>query len=97
MRAARPLRGREQPVDLAELAADCITDLHRRATTAEIDVHAELEPAVARGDAALLERMIANLIDNAIRYNEPGGGVLSVATFDVADGRARCSCATAVR
>ena len=31
--------GREQPVDLAELAADCITDLHRRAIDARIDVH----------------------------------------------------------
>ena len=71
--------GREEPVDLAELAADCITDLHRRAEAAEITIATDLQPAVARGDAALLERMLANLVENGIRHNQPGG-VLSVAT-----------------
>jgi signal transduction histidine kinase len=71
--------GREEPVDLAELAAGCITDLHRRAEAAEITIATDLQPAVARGDAALLERMLANLVENGIRHNQPGG-VLSVAT-----------------
>ena len=30
----------------------------------------------ARSDPALLERMLRNLIENAIRYTEPGGGLL---------------------
>ena len=34
---------------------------------------AALEPAWTHGEPALLERMIANLIDNGIRHNEPGG------------------------
>jgi signal transduction histidine kinase len=71
--------GREEPIDLAELAAGCITDLHRRAEAAEITIVTDLRPAVARGDAALLERMLANLVENGIRHNQPGG-VLSVAT-----------------
>jgi signal transduction histidine kinase len=73
------VRGREEPVDLAELAAGCITDLHRGAEAAGITVATDLQPAVARGDAALLERLLANLVENGIRHNEPGG-VLSVAT-----------------
>jgi signal transduction histidine kinase len=36
-------------------------------------VQDELAPAWTRGEPALLERMIANLIDNGLRHNEPGG------------------------
>jgi signal transduction histidine kinase len=65
--------GREEVVDLGALAADCITDLHGRADAAGVRIDAELEPACTRGDPNLLERMIANLIDNGIRHNEPDG------------------------
>jgi signal transduction histidine kinase len=65
--------GRDEPVDLAALAADCITDLRARAEEAHVDVHDDLEPAWTSGEPALLERMIANLIDNGIRHNVPGG------------------------
>jgi signal transduction histidine kinase len=65
--------GSEEPVDLAGLAADCITDLHARAVEVQVDVRDDLEPAWTRGDPALLERMVANLLDNGIRHNERGG------------------------
>jgi signal transduction histidine kinase len=65
--------GREEAVDVAGLAADCITDLHARAEDAGVTINAQLEPAWTRGDPGLLERMIANLIDNGIRHNERGG------------------------
>jgi len=83
--------GREEPADLAALAADCITDLRARAEEARVEVQDELAPAWSRGDPALLERMIANLIDNGIRHNEPGGG-LRVSTR-VAGGRVRLTVA----
>ncbi len=72
--------GREELADLAALAADCITDLRAGARVAGIRVHAALESAWTRGEPALLERMIANLIENGIRHNERGG------TLDVATG-----------
>jgi hypothetical protein len=65
--------GREEPVDLAGLAADCITDLRARAEEAHVEVQDDLEPAWTSGEPALLERMIANLIDNGIRHNVPAG------------------------
>jgi signal transduction histidine kinase len=65
--------GREEPVELAGLAADCITDLRARAEESHVHVHDDLAPAWTRGEPALLERMIANLVDNGIRHNEPGG------------------------
>jgi signal transduction histidine kinase len=77
--------GQEELVDLASLAGDCITDLRARAHDRRITVRDDLEPAWTRGEQALLERMIANLIDNGIRHNEPGGW-LDVTTRQ-ADGR----------
>jgi len=71
--------GREERVDLAGLAGDCITDLRARAEEAHVGVRDDLAPAWVSGEPALLERMIANLIDNGIRHNEPGGW-LRVAT-----------------
>ena len=65
--------GREEPADLPALAADCITDLRARAEDADVTCETDLEPAWTRGDPALLERMIANLIDNGIRHNVRGG------------------------
>jgi signal transduction histidine kinase len=65
--------GPGQPVDLASLAGDCITDLRARAQDANVGVHDDLEPAWTRGEPALLERLVANLLDNGIHHNVPGG------------------------
>jgi signal transduction histidine kinase len=77
--------GREEAVDLAALAADCITDLRARADEASVEVSADLQSAWTRGDPALLERMIANLIDNGIRHNEPHGFLAIDTRADGAD------------
>jgi signal transduction histidine kinase len=65
--------GREEAVDLAALAGDCITDLQARAQEAGVRLHDDLQPAWTLGESALLERMVANLVDNGIRHNERGG------------------------
>jgi signal transduction histidine kinase len=73
--------GAEQSVELDVLAGDCVTDLSRRAAEAGVHIDTEgLEPAVVRGDPALLERLLANLVDNGIRHNVPGGR-LTVSTL----------------
>jgi signal transduction histidine kinase len=38
-------------------------------------VHATLEPAVISGDPVLVERLVANLVDNAVRYNTAAGEI----------------------
>jgi signal transduction histidine kinase len=65
--------GPREPVDLAALAGDCITDLRARAHDAEIRVRDHLEPAWALGDPGLIERLVGNLLDNGIHHNERGG------------------------
>jgi signal transduction histidine kinase len=36
---------------------------------------AKVSPTVIQADALLMEQAIANLLDNAIVYNQPGGSV----------------------
>jgi signal transduction histidine kinase len=69
-RNGRGLTVRED-VDLATIAEDVLDAVEPRDRRA----HASLEPAVTSGDPVLLERLIANLVDNAVRYNIPGGDV----------------------
>jgi signal transduction histidine kinase len=83
--------GREEPADVAALAADCITDLRARAEEAHVEVYDDLVPAWTRGEPALLERMIANLLDNGIRHNEPGGWLRVSSRVD--NGRVRLTVA----
>ncbi|MFZ1993020.1 MAG: ATP-binding protein [Solirubrobacteraceae bacterium] len=65
--------GHEEPVDIAALAADCITDLSAPVEEAQIEIRDDLEPAWTSGHPGLLERLIANLVDNGIHHNVPGG------------------------
>jgi len=80
-RNERGLTVREK-VDLATVAEDVLDVLGSRLAGRRL--HAALEPAVISGDPVLAERLIANLVDNAIRYNLPGGEVW-VSTRTVAD------------
>ena len=54
--------------DALELAAPGITRLGLR-------VESDLGPAETTGDQQLIERMVWNLVDNAVRHNEPGGWI----------------------
>ncbi|MFC5754632.1 sensor histidine kinase [Actinomadura rugatobispora] len=68
----RGLDGRV-PVDLAAL-----TDQVLAARPEPSDgprLYPRIEPATTAGDPALVERLVANLVDNAMRYNVPGGSV----------------------
>jgi signal transduction histidine kinase len=40
-----------------------------------VTVSVDTEPTTASGDPVLLERLVANLVDNAVRHNVPGGTV----------------------
>ena len=53
-------------------------------------VQASLAPAVILGDPVLAERLVANLVDNAVRYNLAGGGEIWVSTRMVAGGSEVC-------
>jgi signal transduction histidine kinase len=59
-----------RPFDLARLAGEVV-----EARRPEAAISTSLEPAVTAGHRPLAERLVANLVDNAVRYNIPGGWV----------------------
>ena len=74
---ARGERGldRFEPVDLAGVTAGILALRHMDADAGQLNLAVRIEPAEAAGDPSLTERLVANLVDNAIRYNTPGGQV----------------------
>ena len=70
---------RREPVDLAATAAEVLGAHDHR----ELMSTTALEPARTTGDPLLVERLVANLIENAVRHNMPGGR-LDVATYTAA-------------
>jgi signal transduction histidine kinase len=60
-----------EQVDLATVAEDVLDT----ADLGDRQLHATLRPAVISGDAVLAEHLIANLVDNAVRYNAAAGEI----------------------
>jgi signal transduction histidine kinase len=68
----RGIQGRV-PVRLDELAGRVLDAHSELAETAGVTLRRKLAPILVPGDEVLLERLVANLVSNAIKYNEPGG------------------------
>jgi signal transduction histidine kinase len=60
-----------EEVDLATVTEDVLDTV----ALGDRRIHATLEPAAISGDPVLAERLIANLVDNAVRYNAAAGDV----------------------
>ncbi|MBF9128741.1 HAMP domain-containing histidine kinase [Plantactinospora sp. S1510] len=75
---------RLESVDLSELAGSVLGASRPRACEQDVAVVTRIRPARVTGDPALVERLVANLVDNAMSYNVPDGWV-EVAT-GTADG-----------
>lgn len=71
-------------VDLADIARRAVALSEAAATEAGVEITTRLTPSYITGDPDLLERLVGNLIDNAIRYNraEAGWAVVSVSNGD---------------
>ncbi|MET4119246.1 two-component system sensor histidine kinase TctE [Bradyrhizobium sp. JR1.5] len=76
-------------VDLNEVAFNVLSERAPQAFARDIDVQFDRfdGPAVIAGNTVLIGELLANLIDNAIRYNRPGGLVLVRAVVDATTAR----------
>ncbi|WP_449063005.1 sensor histidine kinase [Planomonospora algeriensis] len=78
-RSERELSVRK-PVNVKEVAETAVEQLAPRAEEAGVTVVAELRDAETVGDPVLLERCVANLVENAIKHNLPESGKVWVRT-----------------
>lgn len=63
------------PVNLYELAAETVEALNFKASKDNIKITLTGDVCYVTGNKGMLEELIYNLCDNAIRYNKPGGSV----------------------
>ncbi len=66
---------RREPIDLASAAREAGDRSLAEAAARGIDLRLDLDTARIEGDRPLVERLVANLVENAVRHNEPGGSV----------------------
>jgi signal transduction histidine kinase len=66
---------RDEPFDLAALTEDVLESRRPEAQRRGLRVESTLQPAAIVGDPGLVERLVANLVDNALEHNVAGGSV----------------------
>src|SRR5690606_6040718 len=69
-----------RPVDAKDLTEAALEQLAPAAAKAGVTITTDLRSAPTTGDPVLLERAVANLIENAIKYNVPDAGKIWVRT-----------------
>jgi signal transduction histidine kinase len=72
-----------EPIDLAAIAGEALAAREAEAAARGVQLEVSLEPALVSGDRRLIERLVSNLVDNALRHNMPGGSA-HVAVRDLA-------------
>ena len=63
------------PLDMADVAGHVLDQAAAEAAGRCLEVRRDLRPAPAEGDPVLLERLVQNLVENAVRHNDDGGEV----------------------
>lgn len=64
-----------EPVDLAQIATNTFEQLEMSARKADVTLQLDAKPAMVEADRQMMDELLYNLCDNAIRYNVHGGSV----------------------
>jgi two-component system, OmpR family, sensor histidine kinase TctE len=76
---AANLTAKNQTVDLDVIAGEVVAKFFDRALQSNIDLGVEARPVCIHADPSLLDDLLSNLVDNALKYT-PAGGVVTVGT-----------------
>lgn len=68
-----------EPVDLYAISKTCVEMLEVKAESHQVSLRLEGEPTEVMANHDMIEEIVYNLCDNAIRYNKPGGHVIITA------------------
>ncbi len=71
------LAAKNQTVDLKAILGEVAAKFFDRALQANIDLGIEAQPASIHADPSLLDDLVSNLVDNALKYT-PAGGVVTM-------------------
>ena len=66
---------KNQPVDLSGLVGEVVAKFFDRALQSDIDLGVDMQPAAIAADPSLLDDLLSNLVDNALKYTPAGGSV----------------------
>jgi signal transduction histidine kinase len=66
---------RRVPLDLSRITEQALLAIEPEVARRRLQLHVTLDRAPIAGDPRLVERMIANLVDNAVRHNRPAGHI----------------------
>jgi two-component system, OmpR family, sensor histidine kinase TctE len=70
---------KNQQVDLGGLVSEVVAKFIDRALQSDIDLGVDIKPAAIVADPSLLDDLLSNLVDNALKYTPPGGRVTATA------------------
>ena len=70
---------RDEKIELDALVEEVLADLETLAREKEISLGKSCEELTMSGSDILIYRLVYNLVENAIKYNHPGGSVLVTA------------------
>jgi len=71
------MAAKNQHVALDTIAGEVIAKFYDRALACDIDLGAEVQPVSIIADPSLLDDLVSNLVDNALKYT-PSGGTVTV-------------------
>jgi len=87
---AGELEPAREPIDLGELASECFERVDHLAQEGGLSLAADVAEGLAlSADRALLERVLVNLLGNAIKFT-PGGGSVTVHAAETDEGMRVC-------
>jgi two-component system, OmpR family, sensor histidine kinase TctE len=66
---------KNQPVDLSALVGEVVAKFFDRALQSDIDLGVDIKPAQVLADPSLLDDLLSNLVDNALKYTPAHGSV----------------------
>jgi two-component system sensor histidine kinase TctE len=76
---AANIAAKNQPVDLKTIVSEVIAKFFDRALRANIDLGVDAAPVSIHADPSLLDDLLSNLVDNALKYTPGGGSVTASA------------------
>ena len=72
---AANMAAKNRPVELNAIVGEVAAKFFDRALQSNIDLGVEVQPVSIIADPSLLDDLLSNLVDNALKYTPPGGSV----------------------